>query len=225
MPGHRKSLKPDTKKQTQQKKEAENPETNINSTDMPEDGDDAFLSPEESNWSDQMGSCDQDESGCGACTQLLKGSITTFMTSDKFLEKYPERIEGFNLYDYHNDGYINSDDLGSALAAVGYIVSEGELAVVSEHLNINRGTDLHFSTFTAVIAHQIMACSDAQIMDAFRMFDKEGRGTIDAKELKHITTVLGVQTDEEQIDDMVREVDVDGDGDIDFQEFVMMIRK
>ena len=94
MPGHRKSLKPDSKKQTQQKKEAENPEININSTDILEDGDDAFLSPEESNWSDQMVSCDPDESGCGACTQLLKGSVTTFMTSDKFLEKYPERIEG-----------------------------------------------------------------------------------------------------------------------------------
>ena len=36
----------------------------------------------------------EDESGCGACTQLLKGSITQFMTSEKFLEKYPERIEG-----------------------------------------------------------------------------------------------------------------------------------
>ena len=85
---------------------------------------------------------------------------------------------GFNLYDYSSLGYINSSDLGSALAAVGYIVGSSELATVCEHLNIDRSTRLDFRLFTAVIAHQMMACSDAQIMDAFRMFDKDGRGTI-----------------------------------------------
>jgi Ca2+-binding EF-hand superfamily protein len=75
-------------------------------------------------------------------------------------------------------GYINSEDLGSALAAVGYIVGANELTIVCDHLNIKPDMRLDFRLFTAVIAHQIMACSDTQIMDAFRMFDKEGRGTI-----------------------------------------------
>ena len=34
------------------------------------------------------------ESGCHACNQLAKGSITKFMTSEKFLENNPERFEG-----------------------------------------------------------------------------------------------------------------------------------
>ena len=89
-------------------------------------------------------------------------------------------LSGFNLYDYSNAGYIKSEDLGSALAAVGYIVGPNELATVCEHLSIGRARNTHldFRLFTAGIAHQIMACSDTQIMDAFRMFDSQGKGTI-----------------------------------------------
>jgi len=32
--------------------------------------------------------------------------------------------------------------------------------------------------FVSVLAHQMMTCSDTQILEAFRIFDKEGRGTI-----------------------------------------------
>jgi len=38
-------------------------------------------------------------------------------------------------------------------------------------------------------------------------------------------TSIDAQTDEEEIDDMIREVDGDGDGDIDYEEFVLMIKK
>jgi len=141
------------------------------------------------------------------------------------MERFPERFEGFNLFDLDDKGYIESKDLGAALMAVGYLPRENDLVTVCQHLNIEKNTPVCFKLFVSVLAHQMISCSDLQIKEAFRIFDKEGRGTIDSKELKHIMRVLGVQTDEDQIDDMIREVDVDGDGDIDFQEFVMMIKK
>ena len=60
---------------------------------------------------------------------------------------------------------------------------------------------------------------------AFRLFDKDGGGTIDAAEIK--ATLIG---DNSEIDDevwsgIIDEVDMDGNGEIDFYEFCHMMRK
>ena len=62
---------------------------------------------------------------------------------------------------------------------------------------------------------------------AFRVFDLDGSGTISKQELMSIlakdsvTKALGMK----QIESMIKEVDVDGDGEIDFDEFMQMMRK
>ena len=48
------------------------------------------------------------------------------------------------------------------------------------------------------------------------MFDKDGDGYIDAMELRHLLTNLGEKLTEEEVDEMIREVDVDGDGKVDY---------
>lgn len=53
-------------------------------------------------------------------------------------------------------------------------------------------------------------------LQAFRMFDKDGDGFIDAMELRHLLTNLGEKLTEEEVDEMIREVDVDGDGRVDY---------
>ncbi|KAI0217448.1 hypothetical protein LSAT2_030743 [Lamellibrachia satsuma] len=58
---------------------------------------------------------------------------------------------------------------------------------------------------------------------AFRMFDKDGDGFIDPMELRHLLTNLGEKLTEEEVDDMIREVDIDGDGKVDYNEFVAML--
>ena len=87
-------------------------------------------------------------------------------------------IAGFNLFDYSNAGFINSADLESALIAVGYFVTESELETVCLHLDIETTSKIDFSLFMSVLAHQMVDRSDVQIMEAFRIFDKEGKGTI-----------------------------------------------
>ena len=44
------------------------------------------------------------------------------------------------------------------------------------------------------------------------VFDKDGNGYISAAELRHVMTNLGERLTDEEIDEMIREADIDGDG-------------
>jgi len=62
---------------------------------------------------------------------------------------------------------------------------------------------------------------------AFSMFDKDGSGKIDTKEVKELLEGEDFkdQISLEQVDKIISEVDVNGDGEIDFEEFLEMMRK
>eukprot|EP00949_MAST-11_sp_MAST-11-sp1_P004691 g4691.t1 len=65
--------------------------------------------------------------------------------------------------------------------------------------------------------------SEEEIMEAFKVFDKDGNGFISAAELRHIMTNLGEKLTDEEVDEMIREADIDGDGQINYEEFVKMM--
>ena len=58
----------------------------------------------------------------------------------------------------------------------------------------------------------------------FHMFDRDGSGFIDAKELRKIMRRLGTKISSEEVERMVRKADADGDGKVNFEEFVKMMR-
>ena len=60
--------------------------------------------------------------------------------------------------------------------------------------------------------------SAEEIKEAFKVFDKDGNGFISAAELRHIMTNLGEKLTDEEVDEMIREADVDGDGQINYDE-------
>lgn len=62
-----------------------------------------------------------------------------------------------------------------------------------------------------------------EIKEAFELFDTDNSGTIDAKELNVAMRALGFEMTEEQINQMIADVDKDGSGAIDFDEFVYMM--
>jgi len=65
--------------------------------------------------------------------------------------------------------------------------------------------------------------SEEEIKEAFKVFDKDNNGFISAAELRHVMTSLGEKLTDEEVDEMIREADVDGDGRINYEEFVKMM--
>ena len=64
---------------------------------------------------------------------------------------------------------------------------------------------------------------EEEIREAFRVFDKEGNGFISTLELSAVLQNIGEVLSEEETDELIAEADIDGDGNINYEEFVAML--
>merc|ERR1712165_197587 len=65
----------------------------------------------------------------------------------------------------------------------------------------------------------------AEFKEAFSLFDKDGDGKITTKELGTVMRSLGQNPKEEELNEMINEIDEDGNGTVDFDEFLIMMSK
>ena len=83
---------------------------------------------------------------------------------------------------------------------------------------------IDFPEFLTMMARKMKDTdSEEEILEAFKVFDKDGNGFISAAELRHIMANLGEKLTDEEVDEMIREADIDGDGQINYEEFVKMM--
>ncbi|VDK50549.1 unnamed protein product [Cylicostephanus goldi] len=52
------------------------------------------------------------------------------------------------------------------------------------------------------------------IREAFRVFDRDGNGFITAEEFRYFMTHMGEQFSDQEVDEIIAEVDIDGDGQV-----------
>eukprot|EP00161_Ancyromonas_sigmoides_P026733 TRINITY_DN9399_c0_g1_i3.p2 TRINITY_DN9399_c0_g1~~TRINITY_DN9399_c0_g1_i3.p2 ORF type:complete len:182 (+),score=105.14 TRINITY_DN9399_c0_g1_i3:2-547(+) len=81
----------------------------------------------------------------------------------------------------------------------------------------------HFHNMAEV--EQLTEEQIAEFKAAFSLFDKDGDGTITTKELGTVMRSLGQNPTEQELTDMINEVDDDGNGFIDFGEFLLMMAR
>jgi calmodulin len=141
--------------------------------------------------------------------------------SDFKLKEYREAFENF---DKDHSGTISFKELGSMMKSLGQNPSDQELRDIISEVDLDGNGYIDFNEFV-MIMHKRSKENDPEedVISAFRVFDKDGNGTISTKELRHIMTTIGDKLTDEEVNQMIEEADVDGDGIINYEEFVRMM--
>lgn len=67
--------------------------------------------------------------------------------------------------------------------------------------------------------------SREEILKAFRLFDDDETGKISFRNLKRVAKELGENMTDEELAEMIEEADRDGDGEINEEEFLRIMKK
>ena len=78
---------------------------------------------------------------------------------------------------------------------------------------------IDFNEFVAMMVRQMKSPQDDEIelKESFRVFDKNGDGYITANELRQVMLNLGEKLTDDEVDEMIREADADGDGKVNYE--------
>ncbi|CAF4523426.1 unnamed protein product, partial [Rotaria socialis] len=107
------------------------------------------------------------------------------------------------------------------LADLGYNVPESELTTLINQLDMDKSGTIEFEEYLSFMLTFIKKniTTEDNLKDAFNLFDQNNDGYIETKDLREIMTNLGERITDEDIDEMMREADIDKDFKVNFYEF------
>ena len=145
--------------------------------------------------------------------------LKTLKLSEKQLE---ELEDNFKLFDKNKDGFIEKNELGTALKGLGLKLPDKELFSMIEEYQGEKTLKLDFNGFCKLFT-RVQDYEKQDIDEYFNYFHKvlgvDSAGGISANEIKHVMTKLGIQLNDEEVEEMIADMDKDGSGIIDLESF------
>ena len=130
----------------------------------------------------------------------------------------------FDQFDKDKDGKISGKELANAMISMGQNPTDDEINEMMREVDLNQDGKIDFDEFMILMTKSSPETqAEEEVINAFRVFDKEGNGLIASSELKHIMMTIGDKMSEEEAEEMVNEADIDEDGMINYEEFVRMM--
>ncbi|KAH7728683.1 CRE-PAT-10 protein [Aphelenchoides avenae] len=129
----------------------------------------------------------------------------------------------FDMFDRGKQGYIMVTQMGQILQGMGEEFDEKTLRKLVRRFDADGSGKLEFDEFCALV-YTVANTVDKdtlqkELREAFRLFDKEGNGYISRPTLKSLLKEIASDLTDAQLEEAVNEIDEDGSGKIEFEEF------
>ncbi|KZV42260.1 hypothetical protein F511_13359 [Dorcoceras hygrometricum] len=137
------------------------------------------------------------------------------------LTKEEEVEQVFKKFDTNGDGRISLSELVAVLDVLGSSTGKDEAAGIMLELDVDGDGFIDLNEFKA------FQCGggdkNKELREAFDLYDQDKNGKISVTELHAVLKILGEKCSLKDCRRMISNVDVDGDGCVNFEEFKKMM--
>ena len=146
------------------------------------------------------------------------------MTHEISSQKKNEYLEAFKIFDRNNDGQITQDELKLLLNNIGQKPSDSEIQDMINEIDIDGDGKINFDNFITLMEKKLRDHdNEEELIETFKVFDKDGIGFITYNNLKDVVHSLGLNYSDDEIMEMIKECDLDKDMMINYDEFTKMV--
>jgi centrin-1 len=141
-------------------------------------------------------------------------------------EQKQEIREAFDLFDTDGSGTIDAKELKVAMRALGFEPKKEEIKKMIADIDKDGSGTIDFEEFLQLMTAKMgERDSKEEILKAFRLFDDDNSGTITFKDLKRVAKELGENLTDEELQEMIEEADRAGDGEVNEDDFIRIMKK
>ncbi|OMP11507.1 Calcium-binding EF-hand [Corchorus capsularis] len=134
----------------------------------------------------------------------------------------------FQKYDKNGDGKISREELISIMAALDSPPTPEEVDRMMSEMDKDGNGYVDLDEFLAFQANgnsdDGSQCGEKELKDAFDLYDMDKNGLISVTELHAMLKRLGEKCSLSDCKRMIKQVDKDGDGNVNFEEFKKMMK-
>ncbi|XP_020253819.1 LOW QUALITY PROTEIN: calcium-dependent protein kinase 28-like [Asparagus officinalis] len=129
----------------------------------------------------------------------------------------------FKMFDTYKSGTITCDELNKGLRKLGSDLMESEVQTLMQGADIDNNGTVDCREFLSAMLHVNKLEKEENLRNAFSFFDEDKNGYITIDDLSQACKDFGVR--DVNLDEMIKEVDQNNDGKIDYSEFETLMRK
>ncbi|XP_033736501.1 calmodulin-like [Pecten maximus] len=130
------------------------------------------------------------------------------------------------MFDLHDNGKVTVENLMLVMKTLGMNPTKEEVEDILKDMDIDGDGMINFDDFSKRMKVEMESTEEeAELRNAFKLFDKDKSGKIDFEELRVALSSIGESLTDEQVQKMLQEADRNGDGEIDYEEFITMMNQ